>query len=73
VHEIKEVMSRSREIGMQTFDQALFDLHESGLISYEEALKNADSVNDLRLKIKLEGQATRDRDVMSGLDNLKMT
>ncbi|MBI5891482.1 MAG: PilT/PilU family type 4a pilus ATPase [Nitrosomonadales bacterium] len=73
VHEIKEVMARSRELGMQTFDQALFNLHESGAISYEEALKNADSVNDLRLKIKLEGQATKDRDVMSGLDNLKMT
>jgi twitching motility protein PilU len=73
VHEIKEVMARSRELGMQTFDQALFALHETGAISYEEALKNADSVNDLRLKIKLEGQATKDRDVMSGLDNLKMT
>ncbi|OIR11851.1 twitching mobility protein [mine drainage metagenome] len=73
VHEIKEVMSRSRELGMQTFDQALFTLHEAGAISYEEALKNADSVNDLRLKIKLEGQATKDRDVMSGLDNLRMT
>ena len=73
VHEIKEVMAKSRELGMQTFDQALFDLHESGAISYEEALKNADSVNDLRLKIKLEGQATKDRDVMSGLENLKMT
>ncbi len=73
VHEIKEVMARSRELGMQTFDQALFILHEEGAISYEEALKNADSVNDLRLKIKLEGQATKDRDVMSGLDNLRMT
>jgi twitching motility protein PilU len=73
VHEIKEVMSKSRELGMQTFDQALFILHEAGAISYEEALKNADSVNDLRLKIKLEGQATKDRDVMSGLDNLRMT
>ena len=58
---------------MQTFDQALFDLHENGSISYEEALKNADSVNDLRLKIKLHGQASKDRDVMSGLDGLKMT
>ena len=73
VHEIKTVMSKSRELGMQTFDQALFDLHENGMISYEEALKNADSVNDLRLKIKLEGQATKDRDVMGGLDHLKMT
>ena len=73
VHQIKEVMSKSRELGMQTFDQALFDLHESGAISYEDALKNADSVNDLRLKIKLESQTSRDRDVMSGIDNLKMT
>ncbi|BCK88730.1 twitching mobility protein [Sideroxyarcus emersonii] len=73
VHEIKEVMSRSRELGMQTFDQALFDLHESGAISYEEALKNADSVNDLRLKIKLEGQASKDRNVLSGTENLRMT
>ncbi|TNC98908.1 MAG: twitching motility protein PilU [Gallionellaceae bacterium] len=73
VHEIKTVMGKSRELGMQTFDQALFDLHEAGMISYEEALKNADSVNDLRLKIKLEGQATKDRDVMGGLDHLKMT
>ena len=73
VHEIKTVMGKSRELGMQTFDQALFDLHESGMISYEEALKNADSVNDLRLKIKLEGQATKDRDVMSGTEHLKMT
>jgi twitching motility protein PilU len=73
VHEIKEVMKKSRELGMQTFDQALFALHEAGAISYEEALKNADSVNDLRLKIKLEGQATRDKDVMGGLEHLKMT
>ncbi|MDO8310955.1 MAG: ATPase, T2SS/T4P/T4SS family, partial [Sideroxyarcus sp.] len=73
VHQIKEVMAKSRELGMQTFDQALFDLHEDGSISYEEALKNADSVNDLRLKVKLHGQATKDRDVMSGIDNLKMT
>ncbi len=73
VHEIKTIMAQSRELGMQTFDQALFDLHENGIISYEEALKNADSVNDLRLKIKLEGQNSKERDVMSGLDHLKMT
>jgi twitching motility protein PilU len=73
VHEIKEVMAKSRELGMQTFDQALFILYEAGAISYEEALKNADSVNDLRLKIKLEGKATKDKDMMSGLDGLKMT
>lgn len=55
VHEIKELMKKSREHGMQTFDQALFDLHEGGAISYEDALRNADSVNDLRLAIKLKG------------------
>ena len=73
VHEIKEVMSRSREIGMQTFDQALFDLYDTDQISYEEALKNADSLNDLRLNIKLNSRKSKDRDVMSGIDNLKMT
>ncbi len=73
VHEIKEVMKKSRELGMQTFDQALFDLYEEEKISYEEALKNADSVNDLRLKIKLEGKATKDRDMMAGTAGLKVT
>ena len=72
VHEIKEIISRSRELGMQTFDQALFDLHESGAISYEEALRNADSVNDIRLKIKLEGQGAKDKDMSAGLDHLGM-
>ena len=56
VGDIKEVMSRSREVGMQTFDQALFDLFENHKISYEDALRNADSLNDLRLKIKLNGK-----------------
>jgi twitching motility protein PilU len=56
VHEIREVMKRSREQGMNTFDQALFDLHEAELISYEDALRNADSVNDLRLQIKLNSK-----------------
>ena len=52
-HEIKEVMKKSRELGMQTFDQALFDLYSEGAIKYEEALRNADSMNELRLQIKL--------------------
>ncbi len=73
VHAIKGVMAKSRELGMQTFDQALFNLYENQAISYEEALKNADSVNDLRLKIKLESKHTLDRDVMSGTHHLKMT
>ena len=58
VHSLKEAMSKSREQGMQTFDQALFDLYESGVISYEDALRNADSVNELRLAIKLRGKAS---------------
>ena len=53
VHEIKELMKRSRELGMQTFDQALFDLYQNKQISYKDAIKHADSPNDLRLQIKL--------------------
>ena len=56
VSEIKEIMKKSRELGMQTFDQHLFDLYEAGLITYENALRNADSVNDLRLNIKLNSK-----------------
>ncbi|KAB8043022.1 PilT/PilU family type 4a pilus ATPase [Janthinobacterium aquaticum] len=66
VHEIKELMKKSRELGMQTFDQSLFDLHESGAISYEDALRNADSVNDLRLSIKLHGKADAGREPAAG-------
>ncbi|KAF5276909.1 hypothetical protein FQR65_LT16134 [Abscondita terminalis] len=54
VHEIKDLMKRSRELGMQTFDQALFDLYKAGQITYKDALKHADSPNDLRLQIKLD-------------------
>ena len=56
IHEIKPVMKRSREQGMQTFDQALFDLYEKGDITYRDAIRHADSPNDLRLLIKLEGK-----------------
>jgi len=69
VHEIKEVMKRSRELGMQTFDQALFDLYEAELITFEDALRNADSVNDLRLQIKLNSKHA-DRDLLAGVQNL---
>src|ERR1700674_2581214 len=72
VHEIKELMSRSRELGMQTFDQALFDLFDNELISYEDALRNADSVNDLRLRIKLESKGSKDRDLTAGLEHLEI-
>ncbi len=54
VHGIKEIMTRSRELGMQTFDEALFDLYQQKVISYEDAVRFADSANDLRLRIKLE-------------------
>ncbi|WP_410211011.1 PilT/PilU family type 4a pilus ATPase [Aquirhabdus sp.] len=57
IHEIKEVMKRSRELGMQTFDQALFDLYQAGEISYENALQYSDAPNDLRLQIKLGNSA----------------
>jgi twitching motility protein PilU len=70
VNGIKEIMKRSRELGMQTFDQALFELYESGIVSYEDALRNADSLNDLRLQIKLHGQEAKDRNVMSGIEHL---
>jgi twitching motility protein PilU len=56
VAQIKEVMSRSNRLGMKTFDQALYDLYEAGLISYEDALRNADSKNELRLRVKLESK-----------------
>ena len=72
VNQIKGVMAQSRELGMETFDGALFSLFESGMISYEEALKNADSVNDLRLRIKLESKLTSDRNLMSGTENMKL-
>jgi twitching motility protein PilU len=72
VHEIKEIIAKSREMGMQTFDQALFDLHEADQITFEDALRNADSVNDLRLKVKLEGKASKDKDLSTGLDHLNI-
>jgi twitching motility protein PilU len=70
VHEIKEIMKKSRELGMQTFDQALFDLHEADKITYEDALRNADSVNDLRLNIKLNSKQAKNRDLSSGTEHL---
>ena len=66
---IKDVMKKSREIGMQTFDQALFDLYEEGVINYEDALRNADSVNDLRLNIKLNSRHS-ERDLSRGIEHL---
>jgi twitching motility protein PilU len=56
VGEIKEIMAKSTRLGMQTFDQSLFDLYEQGMIAYEEAMRNADSKNELRLRVKLESK-----------------
>ena len=71
VYQLKEVMARSNRLGMKTFDQALFELFEDGKISYEDALRNADSRNELRLRIKLESK----RDFKSaddGSDSLRL-
>ena len=62
VGHIKEIMAKSTRLGMQTFDQALFALYEEGTISYEEALRNSDSKNELRLKVKLESKRERKLD-----------
>jgi len=76
VHDMKDLIKRSREQGMQTFDQALFDLYESGKISYPEAIRNADSMNDLRLRIKLDSkraQREEEPDVMDDLSGLSVS
>ena len=69
VTEIKEIMKKSRSMGMQTFDQALFEAFEANSISYEDALHNADSVNDLRLQIKLNSQRVRSTARSAGTEN----
>ncbi len=68
VSEIKEIMKKSRNLGMQTFDQALFDGFETNQISFEDALRNADSVNDLRLQIKLHSQRAKTQDLSAGTE-----
>ena len=72
VHEIKTIMAKSNELGMKTFDQALFDLYEADKISYEDALRSADSMNELRLRIKLEGKAAKDSDSKAGLEHISL-
>jgi len=69
VGEIKEIMKKSRNLGMQTFDQALYDLFEGNAISFEDALRNADSANDLRLQIKLNSQRARTTDLSAGTEH----
>jgi twitching motility protein PilU len=72
VAEIKEIMKKSRNLGMQTFDQALFDHFENNMITYEDALRNADSVNDLRLQIKLNSQRAKTQDLSAGTESLSI-
>jgi twitching motility protein PilU len=72
VHQIKEIMKKSRELGMQTFDQHLFELYENGSISYEDALRNADSLNELRLMIKLHGKESKEKDLSTGIEHLNI-
>ena len=72
VHGIKEIMSKSNELGMKTFDQALFDLYEDDEITLEDALCNADSMNELRLRIKLEGKAAKGANPLEDTGSLKL-
>ncbi len=72
VAEIKEIMKKSRNLGMQTFDQALFDAYEANVITYEDALRNADSLNDLRLQIKLNSHRGKNQDLSAGTENFSI-
>ncbi len=72
VHEMKSLMAKSNEQGMITFDQALFNLFEAGAITYEDALRNADSVNDLRLRVKLESKGAKSAELMDEVGHLQM-
>ena len=72
VTEIKEIMKKSRELGMQTFDQAIYDLYESNQVTYEDAMRNADSVNDLRLQIKLNSKRGKASDLTAGTENYSL-
>ena len=72
VHGIKEIMSKSNEAGMITFDQALFNLYEDDMITLDDALRNADSQNELRLRIKLEGKAAKGRNMMDEAGGLQL-
>jgi twitching motility protein PilU len=72
IPQMKELMSKSRELGMQTFDQSLFDLLEEGAISVEEGLRNADSVNDLRLRLKLESKRYKTSNLLDEVKDLRI-
>jgi len=71
VHKLKELMTRSNELGMQTFDQALYRLYDEGVITYEDAIAHADSKNDLRLMIKLKSETDANY-LSNAADDLEM-
>jgi twitching motility protein PilU len=70
IDRLKELMARSNRLGMKTFDQSLFELYEARHLCYEEALRNADSKNELRLRIKLE--SCRNKDFIESTQNLTL-
>ena len=72
VHEIKPIMAKSNELGMKTFDQALFDLYEEDRITYDDVMRYADAVNELRLRIKLQGKEAKSKDVLSDVGHLSL-
>jgi len=73
VAEIKEIMKKSTNLGTQTFDQSLFKAYEDGAITYEDALRNADSVNDLRLQIKLYSKRGKSHNLAAGTENITIS
>jgi twitching motility protein PilU len=72
IHGIKAIMKKSKESGMQTFDMHLFDLYEAGEITYEDALRSADSMTDLRLRIKLESKDADGAEALGDMDGLSI-
>lgn len=72
ISSIREVMKKGVNVGMQTFDQALFDAYESGVITMDDALKNAESMNDLRLQIKLTSKRAKGQDLIGDLSNAQL-
>ena len=72
VHEIKQIMSKSNELGMKTFDQALFDLYEADKITYDDAMRQADSMNELKLRIKLEGKAAKGKSLLDEVEGISL-
>ncbi|PWQ99858.1 hypothetical protein DKW60_05130 [Leucothrix pacifica] len=69
---MKELMAKSNQLGMCTFDQALFHMIDAGMITVQEGMRNADSINDLRLKLKLHSRKSKGGDFFKGTDDLSI-